>query len=67
MFTKLKGRLDSNIVQHFIHTMGVYPPGTVVELSDESVGLVVSVDPKNLLRPMLLLYNSDPPPAKPCC
>lgn len=61
LFQKYKNKLDGQIVQKFIHTMGIYPPGTVVKLSDGSVGLVVAVDPKSLLKPQVLLYNEDIP------
>ena len=61
LFQKYKNKLDGQIVQKFIHTMGVYPPGTVVKISDGSIGLVVAVDPKSLLKPQVLLYNEDIP------
>jgi len=61
LFQKYKDRLDGQIVQKFIQTMGVYPPGTVVKLSDGSLGLVVAVDPKVLLKPQILLYSEDIP------
>jgi len=61
LFQKYKDRLDAQIVQRFIQTMGVYPPGTVVKLSDGSIGLVTAVDPKALLKPQVLLYSDDIP------
>jgi len=61
MFTKYKGKFDRAIVERFIRTMGVYPPGTVVRLTNGSIALVVTVDPKDLLRPEILLYNPDVP------
>ncbi len=41
--------------------MGVYPPGTVVKLSDGSVGLVTAINAKALLKPQVLLYREDIP------
>ena len=41
--------------------MGVYPPGTVVQLSNEMVGLVISVNAQNILYPNVLLYDSNVP------
>ena len=61
MYTKYKDKLDRELVEHFIRNLGVYPPGTVVRLDDGSIGLVISVDPKNLLCPEVLLYNPDIP------
>ncbi len=61
LYAKYKNKIDGKLVQTFIKTMGVYPSGTVVQLSDESIGLVVSVDPNELLYPQILLYNPDIP------
>lgn len=61
LYAKYKDKLDAKIVQHFIQTMGVYPPGTVVCLSDDSIGLVTAVHSKTLLQPQVLLYHPDVP------
>ena len=61
LFKKYQRKLDINLVQHFIKTFGVYPPGTVVKLSDDSIALVISVDPSTILKPKVLLYNPDIP------
>jgi hypothetical protein len=34
-------QFDRHLVRRFIHLMGVYPPATLVRLSDGSVGIVV--------------------------
>jgi HD-GYP domain-containing protein (c-di-GMP phosphodiesterase class II) len=34
-------QFDTHLVRRFIHLMGVYPPATLVRLSDGSVGMVV--------------------------
>lgn len=61
LYFKHKDQLDSKIVQNFIRCMGVYPPGTIVILSDGSVGLVTGVSSKALLQPQILLYHQDIP------
>jgi HD-GYP domain-containing protein (c-di-GMP phosphodiesterase class II) len=61
MYTRYKNKLDSQLLEHFIRRIGVYPPGTIVRLNDGSIGLVIAVDPKALLKPELLLYNPDIP------
>ncbi|WP_281411965.1 HD-GYP domain-containing protein [Motiliproteus sediminis] len=61
MFKRYADKLDNELLQLFIHHMGVYPPGTVVRLNDDSIGLVVAVNPKQLLRPELLLYSDEVP------
>lgn len=44
-----------------IKFMGVYPPGTVVQLSNKMVGLVISVNAKHILFPNVLLYDPNVP------
>ncbi|MDG3087106.1 HD-GYP domain-containing protein [Vibrio hannami] len=44
-----------------IKFMGVYPPGTVVHLSNKMVGLVISVNSSNILCPNVLLYDPNVP------
>ncbi len=41
--------------------MGIYPPGTVVQLSNDMVGLVISVNAKNILFPNVLIYDPSVP------
>jgi len=46
---------DGAIVRALLVSVGLYPPGTVVELSDYSVGVVTGVRNKDLLRPQVFL------------
>jgi len=57
MFKKEREKYDAGLMQHFIRCLGVYPPGSVVRLNNEAIGLVVSVNPGRLLHPTLLLYD----------
>ncbi|MDH4188101.1 MAG: DUF3391 domain-containing protein, partial [Nitrospira sp.] len=52
-----KNEFSHEVLVAFIQTLSVYPPGTVVQLSDESFGLVISINFKNRMRPMILLYD----------
>ena len=44
-----------------IKFMGVFPPGTVVQLSNNMVGLVISVNASELLFPNVLVYDPEVP------
>lgn len=44
-----------------IKFMGVYPPGTVVQLSNSMIGMVISVNGSNILFPNVLLYDVNVP------
>lgn len=61
LFTRYKHQLDPELVALFIRTLGIFPPGTVVRLSDGSVGMVIAVDSTQLLRPEVLLYHPEIP------
>jgi len=61
MFKHEKERFDSPLLQRFISYLGVYPPGTIVRLSNEVVGMVISVNPANSLKPSLLIYDPEIP------
>ncbi|MBU1665890.1 MAG: DUF3391 domain-containing protein [Gammaproteobacteria bacterium] len=61
MFRREREKFDAELLQHFIRCLGVYPPGSIVQLSNDSIGLVVNVNPGKLLHPTLLLYDATVP------
>lgn len=61
MFTQQKHLLDKDMLALFIRCLGVYPPGTVVQLSNGSIGMVMAVNPENQLCPSLVLYDPQIP------
>lgn len=61
IFSRLKSRFDGQTMSVFIRMMGVYPPGSVVQLSDESYAMVISVNSSRPLKPRLIIYNPQIP------
>lgn len=61
MFKTMKGKLGSEEMAQLIKMMGVYPPGTVVQLTDDRVGLVMSVNSEQMLYPNVLIYDAQIP------
>lgn len=61
MFSVQGELFDKDLLMLFIRCLGVYPPGTIVKLSNGNVGMVVSVDPKSPLQPNLVLYDPEIP------
>lgn len=57
IFTQMKDRHDITVLAAFIRMMGVYPPGSVVQLSDSRFALVVSVNSARPLKPRLLVHD----------
>ncbi|MDO2946889.1 HD-GYP domain-containing protein [Aeromonas simiae] len=50
------GRFDPHHVKLLIKLLGIYPPGSLVQLSDESLALVLSTEPSNTLKPKILPF-----------
>ena len=53
-------KFDPVILKAFLVQMSVYPIGSIVELNDKSVGVVISSSTQKPLRPIIkLIYDSD--------
>lgn len=61
MFSKCSGVLDKVFLSSFIHCMGIYPPGTIVVLNNDQLGLIISVNLAKPLAPSLVLYDPQIP------
>jgi len=58
IFATLKARFDARTLSAFIRMMGIYPPGSVVQLSDGRYALVASVNAARPLKPKLRVYDT---------
>ena len=61
LFSKLKTQFDAVTLNAFIRMMGVYPPGSVVQLVNGLYALVVSVNSARPLRPKVIVHDPDVP------
>lgn len=60
MWDEAGKRFDRILLKRFIHMMGIYPIGSVVELSDGSMGLVMDYPEENERSlPLVLLLKDD--------
>jgi len=57
MYAQQRAHFDANALSVFIRCMGVYPPGSIVVLSNETIGIVVSVNSTRPLKPTVLVYD----------
>ena len=57
IFAQLKAKFDPTVLSAFIRMMGVYPPGSVVQLTDERFAIVVSVNSSRTLKPKVLVHD----------
>lgn len=61
MFSKLRSKFDPKLLQVFIRCLGVYPPGTIVQLSNGFIGMVTTVNTARPTKPMLMVYDASVP------
>jgi putative nucleotidyltransferase with HDIG domain len=57
MFTHLRAKCNDELLKRFIKSLGVYPPGSIVKLSDGNYATVISVNPNQPLRPYIQLQD----------
>jgi putative nucleotidyltransferase with HDIG domain len=57
IFAQMRNQFDAHVLMPFIRMMGVYPPGSVVELTDGRLALVVSVNATRPLKPNVVIYE----------
>ena len=57
IFAQLKARFDGVALSAFIRMMGVYPPGSVVQLVDDRYAIVVSVNSARPLKPRVIVHD----------
>ncbi|HQY77761.1 MAG TPA: DUF3391 domain-containing protein [Rhodoferax sp.] len=61
MFAQQKGYFDAVVLGTFIRMMGVYPPGSVVQLVNDRYAMVVSVNSSRPLRPRVIVHDDRVP------
>ena len=59
IFAKTRAKFDTTLLNAFVRMMGVYPPGSVVQLSDERYALVVSVNSSRPLKPRVVVHDPE--------
>jgi HD-GYP domain-containing protein (c-di-GMP phosphodiesterase class II) len=58
MFAKNRGKFDPKLLQVFIRCLGVYPPGTIVQLSNGATGMVATINTEKPNKPELVVYEA---------
>ena len=61
MFAKLRSKFDPKLLQIFVRCLGVYPPGTVVQLSNGLIGMVATINTARPMKPMVVVYDEGIP------
>jgi putative nucleotidyltransferase with HDIG domain len=58
LFAQGKSKFETAILGGFIKMMGVYPPGSVVQLTDDRYAMVVGVNAARPLKPRVLVHDT---------
>lgn len=61
MFAQGRNRFDATMLNAFIRMMGVYPPGSAVQLTDDRYALVVAVNTSRPLKPKVMVHEPKVP------
>lgn len=61
LFAQGQSKFDTAILGAFIKMMGVYPPGSAVQLTDDRYALVVGVNSSRPLKPRVLVHDAGVP------
>lgn len=57
MFSKERAHYSPRLLDNFIRCLGIYPPGTMVGLSNDQTGVVVASNPSSPLAPRVVVYD----------
>ena len=58
LFAQSRGRYDPTILNAFIRMMGVYPAGSIVQLTDDRYAMVIGVNSSRPLKPRVLVHDA---------
>jgi len=61
LFGQRRSKFDAAVLQRLIRCLGVYPPGSIVTLSNDTIAMVMSVNPARPLRPWVMVYDENVP------
>ena len=57
MYSAQRAKYDESLLKRLIKSLGIYPPGSIVQLSTGSYATVISVNPNKPLRPFVMLHD----------
>jgi HD-GYP domain-containing protein (c-di-GMP phosphodiesterase class II) len=57
--------LDSGLTYKFIECLGIYPPGSIVEMTNGEVAIVIEINPKQKIRPKVILLLDENKQSRP--
>ncbi|MDX2319017.1 MAG: HD family phosphohydrolase, partial [Moritella sp.] len=64
LYKNSANKYNQDDLKLLVKILGIYPPGSVVRLSNEQIGMVLSVNSDRLLYPNILIYDGEVPRAE---
>ena len=61
LYKNYQSQLNQQVINRLVKMLGVYPPGSVVELSSGQFAMVMSVNLSKILLPRVLVYDPSVP------
>jgi hypothetical protein len=61
VFAKMRSQFNQDTITRFVRMMGVYPPGSTVQLTDNRYAMVISVNGTRPLKPNIIVYDRNVP------
>ena len=58
LFAQGRHKFDPTMMAGFVRMMGVYPPGSLVQLTDNRYGMVLSANSSRPLKPRVLVHDA---------
>ena len=59
MYARMRSRFDPGFLQLFIRSLGVYPPGTLVQLANGTIAMVVTINTAQPMKPTVMVYDRE--------
>ena len=57
LYKNYKNKLNTEYISMLIKMLGIYPPGSIIELSSGQFAMVMSVNLQKLLCPNIVVYD----------
>jgi len=57
LYVRMRDKCGADVIEPFIATTTVFPPGSLVRMTDESIGLVIKTNEIERMRPLVMLYE----------
>jgi putative nucleotidyltransferase with HDIG domain len=57
MYAHQRSKYDETLLKHLIKELGIYPPGSIVQLSTGVHGVIISSNPNKPLRPYVMVHD----------